>query len=132
MINARIETVTEKRSFRSLVPKASHRALQVADGYFEWIKPEHRGQPRQPFYFQLQGGEPFAFAALWTSATIEGERVDSSTILTCSSESNSLVSAIHDRMPVILADEESRAGWLDPELGAEEALELCHPLRQRR
>ncbi|HUA11719.1 MAG TPA: SOS response-associated peptidase [Solirubrobacteraceae bacterium] len=132
MINARIETVTTKPSFRALVPKASHRALQIADGYFEWIKPEHRGQPRQPFYFQLEEGEPFAFAALWTSATVEGEKVESSTILTCSSESNRLVSAIHNRMPVILADEESRAGWLDPGLGAEEALALCQPLEASR
>ena len=43
MINARMESVTSKPSFRDLVPKASHRALQIADGYFEWIKPERRG-----------------------------------------------------------------------------------------
>jgi len=132
MFNARIETVTEKPSFRSLVPKASHRALQIADGYFEWTKPERPGEPRQPFFFQLDGGEPFAFAALWTTATVEGEHVESSTILTCDSAPNRLVSAIHNRMPVILADEESRLGWMDPALDADEALSLCGPLPAER
>ncbi len=75
MINARIETVASKPAFRGLIPKASRRALQLADGYFEWLKPEKRSEPRQPFYFQVDGGIPFAFAALWTPAKIDG-RVD--------------------------------------------------------
>jgi putative SOS response-associated peptidase YedK len=132
MINARLETVAEKPSFRSLVPKASHRALQIGDGYFEWIKPERPGEPRQPFYFQLEDGEPFAFASLWTSAEIAGERVESVTMLTCDSASNRVVSAIHNRMPVILRDEAAREAWLDPTIGTEEALALCGPLPASR
>ncbi len=73
MINARMETVATKPAYRDLIPKASRRALQLADGYFEWLKPEQRGEPRQPFYFQVDGGVPFAFAALWTPAKIDGE-----------------------------------------------------------
>ncbi len=115
MINARLETVAEKPSFRSLVPKASHRALQIGDGYFEWIKPERPGEPRQPFYFQLEDGEPFAFASLWTSAEIAGERVESVTMLTCDSASNRVVSAIHNRMPVILRDEGRARGLAGPD-----------------
>jgi putative SOS response-associated peptidase YedK len=132
MINARIESVTQKPSFRELVPKASHRALQIADGYFEWIKPERRGEPRQPFFFQVDGGEPFAFASLWTSARIDGELIHSVTLLTCDSSPNRTVAAIHDRMPVILADDEARRAWLDPSLGAGEALELCSALAAER
>ena len=125
MINARIETVASRAAYRELIPSATHRALQIADGYFEWQKPEHRGQPRQPFYFQLDGGIPFAFASLWTSAKIDGQRVQSVTLLTCDSAPNRLVSAIHGRMPVILPDPESQWAWLDPSLGTREALELC-------
>jgi len=132
MINARLETVAEKPSFRSLVPKASHRALQIGDGYFEWIKPERRGEPRQPFYFQLEGGEPFAFASLWTSAMIDGEQIESVTMLTCDSASNRVVSAIHNRMPVILPDQAAREAWLDPTVGTEEALAMCGPLPAAR
>ena len=70
-----METVATKAPFASLIAKASRRALQVADGYFEWLAPERRGQPRQPFYFQLDDGAPFAFAALWTPSEGRG-RVD--------------------------------------------------------
>jgi putative SOS response-associated peptidase YedK len=132
MINARIETVTTKPAFRSLVPKGSRRALQLADGYFEWLKPEKRSEPRQPFYFQVDGGIPFAFASLWTPAKIEEQWVHSVTLLTCDSAPNRIAAAIHDRMPVILADRDSQQAWLDPALGAEEALAVCGALATER
>jgi putative SOS response-associated peptidase YedK len=132
MINARMETVDSKPAFRDLIARGSRRALQLADGYFEWLKPEKRSEPRQPFHFRVDGGVPFAFAALWTPAKIGGEWIESVTLLTCDSAANPVASAIHDRMPVILADEESQRAWLDPELGAREALELCGPLPAAR
>jgi putative SOS response-associated peptidase YedK len=129
LINARVETVAQRAPFRTLMPKASRRALQVANGYFEWLAPEHqrRGEPRQPFYFQVDEGETFAFAALWTPARVAGEWINSVTLLTCAA-SNPVAAAIHDRMPVILPDEEVRRAWLDPKLDAQDALSLCQPL----
>jgi putative SOS response-associated peptidase YedK len=132
MINARMETVASKPAYRALIPKASRRALQLADGYFEWLKPEQRSQPRQPFFFQVDRGIPFAFAALWTPARIQGEWIQSVTLLTCDSAPNHVAAAIHDRMPVILADRDAQQAWLDPALGAEEALELCGALPAER
>jgi putative SOS response-associated peptidase YedK len=132
MINARIETVVSKPAFRELVPKSSRRALQLADGYFEWLKPEKRSEPRQPFYFQVDGGIPFAFAALWTPAKIDGEWIHSITLLTCDSAPNRIAAPIHDRMPVILADRGAQQAWLDPELDAEEALAVCGALPTER
>jgi putative SOS response-associated peptidase YedK len=128
MINARVETVASKPAFRELIPSSSRRALQIADGYFEWLKPERRSEPRQPFFFQVDGGLPFAFAALWTKATVAGQRIESVSLLTCDAAPNHVVSAIHNRMPVILADSEAQSAWLDSSLGAEEALELCRAL----
>jgi putative SOS response-associated peptidase YedK len=132
MINARMETVTSSPAYRSLIPKASRRALQLADGYFEWLKPERRGEPRQPFFFQVDGGIPFAFAALWTPAKVQGEWVQSVSLLTCDAAPNRVAAGIHDRMPVILADRDAQQAWLDPVLGAEEALELCGALPVQR
>jgi putative SOS response-associated peptidase YedK len=132
MINARMETVASKPAFRALIPKSSRRALQLADGYFEWLKPEKRSEPRQPFFFQVDGGIPFAFAALWTPANVGGEWVESITLLTCDSASNPVAAAIHDRMPVILADRDAQLAWLDPALGAEDALALCGALPAER
>lgn len=133
LINARVETVAQRAPFRALIPKASRRALQVGDGYFEWLAPEHqrRGEPRQPFYFQMDGGATFAFAALWTPAKIAGEWIESVTLLTCEA-TNPVAAAIHDRMPVILADEEVRRAWLDSRLDAQDALSLCQPLAAGR
>jgi len=133
MINARMETVTSTPAYRALIPKGSRRALQLADGYFEWLAPERRSSraelgPRQPFFFQVDGGVPFAFASLWTPAKIQGEWVTSVTLLTCDASSNRTAAAIHARMPVILADENAQQAWLDPSLGAAEALSLCGPL----
>jgi putative SOS response-associated peptidase YedK len=128
MINARLETVAEKPAYRRLIPKGSRRALQLADGYFEWLKPEKRSEPRQPFYFQVDGGIPFAFAAIWTPAKVQGEWIHSISLLTCDSSSNRTAAAIHGRMPVILADADAQKAWLDPALDAQEALALCGPL----
>jgi len=132
MINARVETVTSRSAYRRLIPKASRRALQLADGYFEWLKPEKRSEPRQPFFFQVDGGIPFAFAALWTPAKVDGEWIASVALLTCDAAPNRVAGGIHDRMPVILADRDAQQAWLDPALGAAEALELCGALASER
>ncbi len=132
LINARMETVAEKPAYRRLIPRAARRALQLADGYYEWLKPERRGELKQPFHFRVDGGAPFAFASLWTPAKVEGEWLHSITLLTCDSASNRVAAAIHDRMPVILADEDAQNAWLDPSVGAEEALALCGPLPEQR
>ncbi|HEX9481298.1 MAG TPA: SOS response-associated peptidase [Solirubrobacteraceae bacterium] len=132
MINARIETITTKPAYRRLIPRGERRALQIADGYYEWLKPEHRSQPRQPFYFQVDGGVPFAFAAVWTPAKVDGEWLHSISLLTCDSAPNRVAAAIHDRMPVILADEDAQRAWIDPAVDAEEALALCGALPAER
>jgi len=132
MINARVETVATTPAYRGLIPKASRRALQIADGYFEWLKPEKRSQPRQPFFFQVDDGQPFAFAAVWTPAKVQGDWVSSVALLTCDSAPNPVAAAIHDRMPVILADRDAQQAWLDSALGAEDVLALCGALPAAR
>jgi putative SOS response-associated peptidase YedK len=137
MINARMETVATRPAYRELIPKGSRRALQIADGYFEWLKPEQRSAGaknvvRQPFFFQVDGGGPFAFAALWTPAMVHGAWIESVALLTCDSAPNRIAAPVHDRMPVILADAEAQRAWLDPALGAEDALALCGALPSER
>jgi len=64
MINARAETLTEKPAYRSLIRQANHRCLVLADGNYEWQKPEDPRQPRRPMHFALEEGKPFCFAGL--------------------------------------------------------------------
>lgn len=132
LINARMETVTTTPAYRNLIGRGSRRALQLADGWFEWLAPERPKQPRQPFYFQVDGGVPFAFAALWTPAKIDGEWISSVSLLTCDATPNRAAAAIHGRMPVVLADREAQLAWLDPALDAREALSLCGALPEAR
>ncbi len=126
MINARSETAGAKQPFCALVARGDGRCLVLADGFYEWLRPEDRKQPRQPFFFTVDEGEPFAFAGLWTRARIDGERVETATILTTAP--NPVVARLHDRMPVILPDRDAEAAWLSDDLSAAEALALCRPL----
>lgn len=117
MINARAETVSEKPSFRGAF--RHRRCLVVADGFYEWQRQERK---KQPFYFRLQDGQPFAFAGLWERwQDPAGETVESCTILT--TEANELMRPIHDRMPVIV-DAKDYDLWLDP------AVQKPEPLQQ--
>jgi putative SOS response-associated peptidase YedK len=74
MINARAETLHMKPAFRALVRQAQHRCLILADGYYEWQRPEDPRQPRRPVHFSLEGGEPFCFAGLWTDGGLRTVR----------------------------------------------------------
>jgi putative SOS response-associated peptidase YedK len=120
MINARAETVLERPAYRDLVQHGRHRCLVVADGWYEWQKPEDPKQPRKPVYFSLPAGEPFCFAGLWT------HRTASCTILTCAA--NDLARPVHERMPVLLTDPAVWDAWLDPVLDGVAACELLAPL----
>ncbi len=110
MINARGETVAEKPSFRTALRK--RRCLILADGFYEWQK--LGGKQKRPMRITLTSGEPFAFAGLWeTWKDPEGELIKSCTIITTSA--NERLSPIHDRMPVILPQEQE-SFWLDQEV----------------
>ncbi len=127
LINARLETLLEQGSYGGVRPDGSHRALVLADGYYEFVRGEDRKVKPQPFRFTVDGGRPFAFAGLWR----DGE-IPSCTILTCDSVSNETVARIHNRMPVILAEGELLKAWLDPAITDREAIMLCEPFRAER
>ncbi len=130
MINCRSETAGSKPPFAELIDGSRGRCLVLADGFYEWLRPEDKRQPRVPFHFTVDGGTPFAFAGLWTVARIDGEKVATATILTTTP--NSVVARLHDRMPVILPDPDAEAAWLSDDLKAAEALELCRPIAAER
>ena len=131
MINARAET-RRRRSPPTvrLLADADRRALLLADGFYEWLRPEDRRQPRVPFRFTLTDGAPFAFAGLWTPGTLDGEPIETATMLTTTRQRRRR--AVHDRMPVILPGPESELAWLSPELDAAAAKALCVPLAAER
>ena len=117
-INVRSETVQQR--FKWLT--GGGRCLVLADGWYEWMKQEAKGGPKQPFRYTVDGGVPFAFAGLYDGT--------GAAILT--TEANELCAPVHDRMPVVLPDREAEAAWLSEDVGAEEALELLVPLASAR
>jgi putative SOS response-associated peptidase YedK len=119
MINARSETAPEKPSFRRAF--RGRRCLIPADGFYEW-KREDGG--KQPYYFRMQEGRPFAFAGLWESWEKGDGDLRTCAILT--TRASSVLQGIHDRMPVILPRDAYNA-WLDPDADREELGELMIP-----
>ncbi|MBI3934341.1 MAG: SOS response-associated peptidase [Acidobacteria bacterium] len=106
LINARIEGILAKPSFRS--PARKRRCLVPCDGFYEWKK-EKGG--KVPYYIRRRDQELFAFAGIydvWHGSG--GEIIEGYAILT--TRPNTLMAPIHDRMPVIL-EQEMEALWLD-------------------
>lgn len=106
MINARSETVDDKPSFKRLLTR--RRCLIVADSFYEW---KRLSGGKQPYRITVNDGRPFTFAGLWDRWEHDGQKLVTCTILT--TKPNKLMQSIHDRMPVILQDNE-QAQWIDP------------------
>ncbi len=106
MINARAETVAEKPAFRAAF--RARRCLVAADGFYEW---QNTAAGKQPWRVCLADRGPFAFAGLWESWRGPDGEVQTFTIIT--TEACPSLSAIHPRMPVILAPRD-HAAWLAP------------------
>lgn len=124
LFNARIETAAEKPAFRGAL--RHRRCVFLADGFYEWRRDgEGRAATKTPFAVRRTDGAPMALAGLWEPwMGADGSEVDTAAIVTCSA--NGTLSAIHERMPAILAPE-SIGAWLDAAVDAPEAARLCRP-----
>ncbi|MFD0683036.1 SOS response-associated peptidase [Actinomadura fibrosa] len=129
MINARVETVHEKPSYKRAFAK--RRCLLPADGYFEWYtlqgeeaeaaasdpaekQKKSKKPPKQPFYIRPKDGSVMAIAGLyelWKSP--EDEWVWTCTVITTNAPDD--LGRIHDRMPMVVEPDRWDA-WLDPAL----------------
>lgn len=114
-LNARIETIEEKPSFRSYT---KNRCLVLIDGFYEYQWQDPKGKVKKLFLMTMPDGEPFALGGLysvWTDTTT-GELIPSFTILTM--EANEQMAVIHNtkkRMPLILT-KENEMDWLEGKL----------------
>jgi len=117
LINARVETVDSKPSFRSAFAK--RRCLLPADGFYEWLKVEQDGKTRkQPYYIHRADGGELAFAGLyelWRDKSYPDDHPQAwlwtSVIITTTAPDEA--GRIHDRMPMVI-DPANWGDWLDP------------------
>jgi putative SOS response-associated peptidase YedK len=125
MINTRSETASIKPGFRDALKL--RRCLIPADGFYEWKK---TGTTRQPYCFEINEGELFAFAGIWDAwSNPDGKVMETCSILTTTP--NAITAAVHDRMPVIL-DRNDYDLWLDPGMKNVKAVsELLKPYEAR-
>ena len=96
-INARSETVATSGMFREAFTK--RRCLVPAPIYYEWR--DDPGGGKTPFAVARVDDEPVSFGGIWEAwKSPEGERLQ--TFATITTDANSLLAPIQDRMPVII------------------------------
>lgn len=121
MINARSETITEKPSFKGLVP--AHRCIIPMSGFYEWNRENPKA--KVPYFVSRQDGRLMLGAGIWSDSPIVDEARTFSLITRDSVED---LSAVHDRSPVEFTAEEA-VEWMS---AARPPLELFAPENQPR
>lgn len=130
MINARLETVTEKPAYKRAF--TSRRCIVPADGYYEWYVEQGPKPRKQPFFIKRVDGASLAMAGIyevWRDPSKEQDDptalVTTMSVITTSATDD--VGRIHDRMPQII-ERKHWSQWLDPEMKDPEiALSLLTP-----
>lgn len=114
LINARIESILEKPSFKDAA--LTKRCAIPADGYYEWQStiPDSK----VPYYIHPDTGM-LAFAGIywWWRDPAKAPSDSSRWLLTCSlitKDSAKELAGIHDRNPLLLSDE-NLDSWLAPD-----------------
>ncbi|HHT66166.1 MAG: SOS response-associated peptidase [Caldicoprobacterales bacterium] len=106
IINSRGETVHSKPMFRRAFQQK--RCIVPANAFFEWSR---AGREKVKYRFRLKQSSLFSLAGIYEDfRDQEGMPCTAFSILTI--QPNSLVSLVHDRMPVILPREQEGV-WLD-------------------
>jgi putative SOS response-associated peptidase YedK len=120
MINARIETIKEKSTYKSTLQK--RRCLVPLDGFYEW---KTEGKNKYPFRIQTTDQEIFSCAGMWESwKDPNGLVIHSFTIITL--PANDFMSNIHDRMPAILLPEIENL-WIESEISISNVDDILIP-----
>jgi putative SOS response-associated peptidase YedK len=81
-----------------------------------------------PLRFVVDGGEPFALAGLFEGPAAPGEPPTFTIVTT---DANALVAEVHDRMPVVLREEDEET-WLGPERDPADLAPLLAPFPPER
>ncbi len=100
LINARLETVLEKKTFKT--PFEKRRCIILMSGWYEW---KQEGESKIPYAFFKENNKVIKVAGIYNKRSDES-------IETCilTKNSTSQLKDIHERMPVVL-NEELLSDW---------------------
>ena len=104
VINAKSETIFEKRMFNKSIQ--NHRCLIPATGFYEWQTTKSGKIPHNIF---LKDQKQFSLAGIYRVEVYEEIKIESVVIIT--TEANTLMANIHNRMPLII-DIKDEEAWL--------------------
>jgi putative SOS response-associated peptidase YedK len=113
LINARCETIREKASFKRLIN--DQRVIIPINGFYEWHR---KGKSKSAYHITLAKAPAMLLAGIWQSSitpagTAESNAIQQTQVCAITTAANSVMSAIHHRMPVILTVDEA-IQWLSP------------------
>ncbi len=120
MINARREGIADKPSFRK--PIREQRCLVVADSFYEW---ERHAEGKTPQRILPVDDRYLVMAGIWEKwwpKADAAEPVYSFSIIT--GAPNAEMTPIHNRMPMLLMDQQAQETWLNPQSDLKEVLDL--------
>jgi putative SOS response-associated peptidase YedK len=108
MFNARAETISSAPAFRDSLRRK--RCLVPVDAFYEWRR---EGTTRQPYSIARADGGPLVLAGLWDGWRDPATERVRRTFTIVTTTPTEQMAELHDRMPVIVG-EEDWATWLDP------------------
>lgn len=121
MINARSETITEKPSFKGLVP--GHRCIIPMTGFYEWNRENPKA--KVPYFVTRADGHLILGAGIWSDSPIVDEARTFSLITRDSVDD---LAFVHDRSPVEFTAEDA-VEWMS---ASQAPLELFASAQQPR
>ncbi|MBL8961339.1 MAG: SOS response-associated peptidase [Gemmatimonadetes bacterium] len=122
IVNVRSEGGFHQGPFRHALHL--RRCLVFCDVFYEWQAVPGRRR-KQPWAIARPGRAPFALGAVWEPAS-SGEEVAAAALAVLTTEPNALIRPLHDRMPVIVA-EDRWVDWLDAHTAEPAVQEMTMP-----
>jgi putative SOS response-associated peptidase YedK len=111
-LNARIETINEKPSFRN---STSNRCLVIATAFFEWHWNDEKGKSKDKYKISSTESELFAFAGIydtWINPTTDTQYNSFSIVTTAANKQMEFIHNHKKRMPIMLKNGDEMA-WMD-------------------
>lgn len=101
-LNAKIETIKEKPSFKNNYNK---RCLVLVKGFYEWKWLDDKGKQKHKHYLSVKDQDIFSLGGIYSNWTDKTTGEELTTVSIVTTQANELMAEIHNskhRMPVVL------------------------------